>query len=252
MILKLFKDLTRMCCFTLSDVIMLAGSATAAQWYIRTYLELGFIERVRRNLYTAINLSSGSPVANRYQIASKASDDATVVLHSAFEYYGCANQVFYEVYTSSSQRMRPFSYDGLRFLQMNCFSKEGICENSDSVRVSSLERTVIDSIASFEKCAGLEELLRCITIVPQLNPDGLLEILSVYNQQKLYQKAGYILESMNDILGLPESLFNACENKAGITKNYLSQDHEDCVLHRRWNLYAPENLKQIISKGDYS
>ena len=64
---------------------------------------------MRRNLYAVISMETGQAIPNRYQIASRVTDDACVSHHSAFEYYGYANQVFYDVYFTTEKRVRPFS-----------------------------------------------------------------------------------------------------------------------------------------------
>jgi len=74
-------------------------------------------------------------------------------------------------------------------------------------RVTSLEWTVIDSIADFEKIGGLEELLRCLLLIPSLDCNKLLDALELYGRAQLYQKAGYILESWKEELSLPEPFF---------------------------------------------
>ena len=43
-------------------------------------------------------------VANRFQIASAITPSSYVSYHTAFEYYGIADQVFYEVFVGSETR----------------------------------------------------------------------------------------------------------------------------------------------------
>ena len=88
-----YKELAALRCFTHDDMVQLAGSESSAVWQIKSYLQKGYIERVRRNLYAVISMETGQAIPNRYQIASRVTDDACVSHHSAFEYYGYANQV---------------------------------------------------------------------------------------------------------------------------------------------------------------
>lgn len=83
-------------CVTREDFKKLAGTDSAAAWHIKAFLEKGYIERVRHDLYVVISLETGQPIANRFQIASAAVEDACVSHHNAFEYYGVANHVFYD------------------------------------------------------------------------------------------------------------------------------------------------------------
>lgn len=213
------------------------------------FLEKGYIERVRHNLYAVISLETGQPIANHFQIASATAKDACVAYHSAFEYYGMANQVFYEVYFTSKKRLHDFYYEGYNYHCLPSRGTVGVIEDPTGVRVTSLERTIVDSISRFEKIGGLEELLRCLILVPTLSADKLLDALELYNSGKLYQKTGYVLEGFQQDFKLPESFFATCEDRSSNSKTYFSKNCKGCILHKRWKLYAPANLDGIIDKG---
>lgn len=247
--MELYKQLAEIRCFTHDDMVRLAGSESAAEWQIKQYLKKGYIERVRRDLYAVISLETGQPIPNRYQIASCTADDACVSHHSAFEFYGYSNQVFYDVYFVTNKRVRSFSYDGINYFPLATKGTTGVTDTNTGVRVTTLERTVIDSISDFEKIGGLEELLRCLLLIPSLDSDKLLEALKQHGRAQLYQKAGYILETLKDELALPESFFAECEKHISNSKTYLFPKQPDFVLHKRWKLFAPKNLMTIVNKG---
>lgn len=247
--MDLYKELAHRRCVTRSDIEHITGSENAAAWHIRSLLQKGYIERVRHDLYAVISLETDQPIANRYQIASATAEDAYVSHHSAFEYHGVANQVYHEVYFSSQKRLRSFSYDGLNYTYIPSHSTVGIVEDPTGVRVTNLERTVIDSIKSIDKITDLEELLRCISLIPYLSPDKLLEVLADYENGKLYQKTGYLLEHFQDELSLPESFFAECEDNSNNSKTYFSKARQGFVYHKRWKLYAPADPKKIMNKG---
>lgn len=83
-------------------------------------------------------------------------------------------------------------------------------ETDNGVRVTSLERTVVDSIADFTRICGLEELLHCFALIPSLDEKRLLEALEIYGRGQLYQKTGYILEAYKGDLSLSEAFFSEC------------------------------------------
>lgn len=247
--MELYKDLVLLRCFSRDTLIRLTGSKESADWWIRKYLERNYIERIRRDLYAVISLETYQPIANRYQIASYAADGAYVSYHSAFEYYGCANQVFNVIYLTSPKRIRTFDYDGVEYQGTVSKCTSFIEGHDDGVRVTSIERTVIDSIAHLNKAGGVEELLRCLLLVPSISSDKLLEILSIYNCSFLYQKTGYIMEAFQNIFDFPEFFFKECEKKITDSRKYFSKQNEDFVFYKRWKLYAPENLLSLLNKG---
>ena len=68
--------------------------------------------KIRNGLYTCISGENGGPVANKFQIASSINESSYVSHHSAFEYYGVTDQVYYDVYVSSDMRFHDFIFDG--------------------------------------------------------------------------------------------------------------------------------------------
>ena len=247
--MDLYKKLAALRCFTHSDMVQLTGSESAAMWNIKRYLKKGYIERVRRNLYAVISLETEQPIPNRFQIVSRIANDSFVSHHSAFEFYGYANQVFYEVYFSTEKKVRSFDYDGLHYQPALWRGNNNVTETNSGVRVTSLERTVIDSIADLTKIGGLEELLRCIALIPSLDETKLLETLEAHGHKQLYQKTGYILEAYKDALSLSDMFFLECVKCSSSSKTYLFDKQDDFVFHRKWLLYAPNDLRKLIDKG---
>lgn len=247
--MDLYQEIAGRRCVTREDFKELTGTDSAAAWHIRSFLEKGYIERIRHDLYAVISLETMQPIANRFQIASSSAEDACVSHHSAFEYYGVANQVFYEIYFTSKRRLHDFFYDGIDYKCLPSRGTVGIKEDPVGVRVTTLERTVIDSIADFEKIGGLEELLRCLLLIPALGPDKLLEALALYHSGKLYQKTGYLLETFQQEFSLPDSFFVTCEEQSSNSNVYFAKDRNNYTFHKRWKLYAPADLTKIIDKG---
>lgn len=247
--MELYRELAALRCFTHGDMVRITGSESAAGWQIKNYLNKGYIERVRRDLYAVVSMETEQPIPSRFQIASRIAADAYVSHHSAFEFYGYANQVFYDVYFASEKKVRPFDYDGRHYQPVVWRGNDGVQETNSGVRVTSLERTVIDSIADFTRIGGLEELLRCIALIPSLDEQKLLGALAIYGRGQLYQKAGYILETYKEELSLSDTFFVECGEKMSASKTYLFDKQDDFVFHEKWLLYAPKNLRTVVDKG---
>jgi predicted transcriptional regulator of viral defense system len=238
-------------CFTRKDVVDLTGNADTANSLLFQYQKRKLIENVRRGLFVARSLETKQPVPNRYAIASHVAEDAYITHHSAFEYYGFANQVYYEVYVASEAKFREFEFDGIFFRPVPPRISIGAESKKDGVRVTDMERTVLDSIHDFEKIGGLEETLRCIEMVPFLDAEKLLFYLDAYDKGFLYQKTGYILEHFQNSLKLPESFFEALRGRIPESKRYFHQGirHEAHELDLNWRLFVPKTLLSVILKG---
>jgi len=252
--MKYYEQLLKMGCFTWDELCEAAGSYDAAKSVSQSYLEKGYISRVKRGLYVAVNLADNEPAVSPYRIASKLTQSACVSRHSAFAYHGCANQVSNRIEVSSTIPFAPFAYNGTEFVYLSARLERdavGVVVQPDGVRVTDMERTVLDNIRDFEKIMGLEELLRCLEMVPMLHEDKLLAYLHIFNKQVLYQKTGYLLEQLRSLWGLTDDFFSQCAANIGKSKRYLveSTDLNDMEYNRKWQLIVPKNLSSATAQG---
>ena len=235
-------------CFSREELVGITGSLAAAKSIIYDYQKKGYIERVRHNLYVTISIETHQPILSRYQIGSRIFPDACISHHSAFEVYGYANQVFYETYVATDSRFADFDYNGVFYHRVAPKYKEQV-EIFGGIKVTGLERTVVDSINEVEKIAGMEEIIRCMSLVPTLNEEKLLDVLKHYQRGVLYQKCGYLLEGINDIFGLSKNFFDECSKHISNSRQYFMKERNDLVWHDKWKLYAPATIQSLVSKG---
>ena len=142
--------------FTLEDAARIVKSKTYAMTILRGYIEDALVVKIRRNLYAVTNLATKHIEANRYEVASSLTPTAYVAYHSALEFYGMANQVFNTMYVASESRFNSFEFDGLSYIYAKSQTDIGIETPimSYGIRVTSLERTVIDCIDRIDRCGG--------------------------------------------------------------------------------------------------
>ena len=249
--MKYYEQLLKMGCFTWDELCAVVGNNKSADSIARNYTKKGYIQSVRRGLYAAVDLATGESAVSKFRIAGKITSSSYVSHHAAFEYYGCANQVSYHVEVSSNMYFTPFEYMGIRYVFIDSRIKDGIVTQPDGVRVTDVERTILDGIHDFEKIMGLEELLRCLELMPMVKEDKLLAYLDVYGKQVLYQKTGYILEHYRDIWNLSDDFFAACKARIGLSKRYLFKfsAHDEIEYDSRWRLVIPHDFRKITSKG---
>ena len=249
--MKYYQRLLEMGCFTRDEVCALTGNYNTAGTLLKNYLKKGYILQVKRNLYVAVNLADRQPVVNKQRIAGRITPTSYVSHHAAFEYYGCANQVSYQVEVSSDTAFATFSFDGITYMYIASRIADGVITRPDGVRITDMERTVLDGIHDFEKVAGLEELLRCIELIPTVREDKLLTYLASYGKQVLYQKAGYILRHFQHALNLSDAFFSECAANIGKSTRYLSANGGG-IYNGEWRLMVPADLMKLTSKGvDY-
>lgn len=251
--MKYYEQLVDKRIFTYSDIIEMIGNKGAANSLIYEYKKRGYIKSIKRNLYTAVSLETKQTVANKYEIGSNITDNSYISHHSAFSYYGLTNQVFYEIYVSSDTRFNDFQFEGItyRFVQSK-FNNGTVRPNTNPlIKITDLERTVIDSIKDFEKIAGLEELLHCLDMITYLDDEKIKKYLQLYNLKFLYQKTGYILEYYKKSLKLSDSFFDFCQKNIGKSIRYFLKNmrKDDSVFNDKWQLITPEDLMALIDQG---
>ena len=246
--MKYYEQMLELGCFNKSKVIELTGTEAAAKSILYDYQKKGYVEKVKRDLYVVISLETKQPVLSRYQIGSQLYKDAVISHHSAFEAFGYANQVFYEVYVETESRFRDFEYNGIWYHHMERNDCMDVVTNG-KLRITGIEQTIVDSIKDFSKIAGLEEVIRCIMLVPSVRENKLLEAISVYNNMFLYQKCGYILEQLQDELGLSDNFFEYLSRYTADSKRYLIKENGQNVWNPKWKLYVPVDFMHLVDKG---
>lgn len=67
-------------------------------------------------------------------------------------------------------------------------------------------------------------MIRCIMLIPSVKGEKILEALSAYDNKFLYQKCGYILEQLQDELGLSNEFFEHLGRYTADGKRYLIKE----------------------------
>lgn len=250
--MNVYTALAKYPVFSIEDVKKLTGNEKTAYSQIDRLMKKGLVKKVRKKVYSCVNPTTGQVVATRYQIACAITDTAYISHHSAFEYYGLANQVYYEVYVSSETRFNHFEYDNVTYKYVASKMQDGVVEakNTTGVRMTDLERTVVDSIRSFNKIGGFEELLHCLEGIHYLDEMKLRSYLSVYDTQGLYQRVGYLLGHYQKEMQLSREFIAYCNSKIGKSRRYLVSDRkEESCYNNEWELMVPEGLFEITGQG---
>lgn len=252
--MELFTELAKHPTFTIDDVKKFSDNEKTAYTQLARLMKKKAVKKIRKNIYSVVNPTTGQLVGTRYQIACAITDTSYISHHSAFEYYGYANQVFNEIYVSSETRFHHFEYDNVMYKYVASRMKEGVVEakNTSGVRITDLERTVIDSVNDFNKIGGLEELLNCLEGIHYLDDKKLKYYLDIYGIQGLYQRVGYLLNNYQKGIQLSEDFIDYCKSKIGKSSRYLINElKEENLYNSEWKLMVPQSLfEKIEARGN--
>lgn len=248
--MKHYQELAKLKTFTLEKAASIIGNPVSAPNVLNRMIKEKSIHRIRQNLYTCVDFATGEDCANRFNIASNITPNSFISAHTAFEFYGFYNQVYYDVQVFSEQRFKEFEYDYYSYKQF--LSKSDAQVNViQGVRVASIERTIVDSINLLGKVMDAEELVKCIELVHSINLQKILEMLSIYNKEVLYRKVGYVLSFFKQEFDIPKSFFEECKSKGNLSNkgSLVQNDKTSEVFIPEWGIYAYKNLRKLSYKG---
>lgn len=239
---NLYFELLKYPVFSIEQVSAFYENSETARSALKALIRKGLVYRIRNQMYTCKSGESGGPVANKYQIGSAVDETAYISHHSALEYHGYQNQVYNEVYVSSAKNFREFDFDGIRYKCVKSGCEIGIEKPAfgGGVKVTDLERSLIDSLKDISKISGIEEIADIITTIPSLEEEKLTKVLDRYDNQFLYQKAGFFLSRYYQGK-LSEAFYSHCRNKAAGSKRYLEPGTEG-VYVGEWQIIVPRSM----------
>ena len=227
--------------FTFESVMQSGLTKQGAVSALRRLEGQGRIKKLRRGLYARVNPITGGIFASTFEIGTALHPGSVIAYHTALEYYGLGHQVYFEAYCLCPARYREETIEGMRFCFFSKTIEEGVAERFGSapIRVTDLERTIVDCLDRIDLCGGYEELWNCLSPLHYLQGDKVLKYLNLYQKKNLYQKAGFVLSKLG-IQGLDESFFEACERNIGTAWVDLCTPAEKGEKDARWRVKAPK------------
>ena len=219
--------------------------------WIAQKLKSKTITKIRSNLYALIDPSTNDIYSTKFEIASKISDSSFLCYHSALEYYGIANQVFSDILVGSLTKFNNFVFSDNEYIYKSFKNIKFVNNNiNEGIKVSSLEKTIIDCIDDIDLAGGVEEVLNALEQIKYIDEDKLLDVLKDIDKMFLYQKVGFLFEVYNDQLGLSNEFFKECKSHISKKINYFIQyEFKETELNKEWNLIVPKNIKSRINGG---
>jgi len=240
------SDIQQKRVFTKQDIVNITGDVRRAESVLLSYQKRSYIQKIRRDMYCALNLATHLPEADRFEIVCSIQPEAYIAYHSALEFHGLAQQLWYDVQVAVLRPFTPFQFSEATYLPIVNKCSAGIEEPlfRRGVRVTNLERTIVDCIIRMDLCGGGEEFIHCIEAIRPLRSNMLVDVLEAYDTPVVYQKVGCVL----DVLQLPidnyEPVLQLCQEKAGRAVNLLTQKENSNSYQSKWKLYIPECLTQ--------
>jgi predicted transcriptional regulator of viral defense system len=219
------------------------------------HLASGRLQRVRRGLYAVVARRAAGDGFNvdPYLVASKLAEDSVVAYHAALQFFGKTYSVWHRFHYLTAKRAKPFSFRELEFIPVQLSSShraisnsnEGITEKQHAggrVRVTTLERTLVDVLDGPDKCGGWEETWRSLELIEFFDLDAVISYVRLLASAITAARVGLFLGQHRESLMVEEKHLAALRALAPTQPRYLDGTRQSGKLIQPWNLVVPENL----------
>ncbi len=223
---------------------------------VKQHVRAGNLVRIRRGLYAVVprGFTPENVVIDAYALASHAAPDAVVAYHAALQFHGKAHSVFRRYPFLTRTRGKPFTFRGGEFVPVRVPPAlgrlaqwgGGILERprgGSMVRVTTLERTLVDVLDAPRHGGGWEEIWRSLESVEFFDLDAVIEFALARDSAVTVAKVGFYLEQHREQLMVEDRHLDRLRAHAPSHTMYLERGkREPGRLLRPWNLVVPERV----------
>lgn len=222
---------------------------------LQYHLAQKHIARIRRSYYVVTDeLLPGSVIeSDPILIAGNMTKDAVISYHSAMAFHAFAYSIMSVTYFNSIERIgsinRKFGQFkqiihpiALKpndiFLETKKYDRMGL-----DIRVTSVERTLVDSLNRPNLSGGWEEIWRSFESVNFLDLERLINYALRLNNSTTIAKLGFFLEQHKDQFSVNELELSKLTHHRPKTRHYMDRKYKGSVSNlSRWNLIVPDIL----------
>ncbi len=260
-IMKLNEFLSQHDVFTVEELDLFlsekgSGKPSTRKALLTYYRKQGRIVPVRRGLYAVIpfgSLPDSSPV-DPYLLTAKITKDAVLAYHTALEFYGKAYSVYTRLHYLTTRRSLPVRFRSYeirgvlvpRSLRAKGMEMFGIARHKRSgveLRVTSLERTLVDVLDRPELTGSWEEIWRSLESVEFFDIDQVVEYVLLLENATTAAKVGFFLEQHKETLMVDDVHLKPLRKLRPRRPHYLIREkRQGGRLVKEWNLMVPDEI----------
>jgi predicted transcriptional regulator of viral defense system len=245
--------------FRFEDVREITGlSEVSARSFVRKLVDRGVATRLKPGLYVLVPFELGRErryPGNPFVVAREIMHGEEYYLShaTAMEIHGMTTQPQLIVLVSTPKPRRPVTSLGVEFRFVRCQRRHffGLAEHwvnkQEKVRVSDLERTIIDGLKQPGHCGGLTEVAKGLWMRREdMVTDRLIQYAGRLGVGAVVRRLGFLLEIYE--MAKPPDLHRL---RAGLTATYVRLDPvlpAEGKRLRRWRLQLnidPEELRAV-------
>lgn len=217
------------------------------------HVKAGHLLRLRRGLYAVVprGFAPEDYPVDPYLLAGHLAVDAVLSHHSALQFHGKAHSVHHRFTYLTRKTRRSFSFRGQEYIAIP-FSRVLVTQQAElfgvtterhvggEVRVTSLERTLVDVLVRPDLGGGWEEVWRSLESIEYFDLEQVTDYTLKLRSATAVAKVGFFLEQHRDALMVEESHLAFLRKHAPKQPCYLERSHRKSgKLVAKWNLIVP-------------
>lgn len=224
---------------------------------LASHVVSGRVLRVRQGLYAVVPRGVGAAefTPDPYLLATYMAEDAVVCGHAALQFFGKTYSLWNRYHYFSAGRRRPFTFHDAEFFPVQDPAPVrgrkdrggGIVQRAHAggrVRVTSLERTLVDVLHSPERAGGWEETWRSLEMVEYFDTEGVLAYVRALGTALTAARVGLFLDQHAARLMVEADHLQALKRLAPRQPRYLDTSRTKGRLVAEWNLIVPEYVAE--------
>jgi predicted transcriptional regulator of viral defense system len=228
-------------------------SARAVENILAHHVRAGGLARVRRGVYftVPVGVEADRAPVDSFLVAAHLTEDAVLAYHAALQLHGVAYSVVEDVTYCTTVRTRPLTFRGQRYRPLpfpkplrdagkERFAVETVDRQGLDVRVTNLERTLVDALDRPDETGGWEEVWRSLEAVPYVNPDVVIDYALLLGSVTTNAKLGFFLDQHRNALLIDDVHLDRLAEHLPAGPHYLTHpDRRPGKYIARWRLVVP-------------
>lgn len=216
----------------------------------------GHIVRIRREFFASIppGADSKSYPINPFLIAGQVTDDAVIAYHSALAFYQTTYSASYRFTFLTDRQIRPFqfrseNYEAIKFPKsLSQQKKQQTYVNTEDVqglyiKVTSLERTLVDVLDKPMLGEGWEEIYRSLEMIPRLKINDIINYALLLDNATTVAKVGFYLSLRQKEWEIKPAQLKKLQQHCPVSPHYIDkQARKNGQLISDWNIIVPKSI----------